>query len=130
MTAWQIYWVMQLDAIRGFLSVISIFALMASLMLGSLGFLFNDQMDHPSDRQNERWNVIRSITTRIIVAAAVVAAANVALPTTRTAAAMIVLPTITSDTVREAVAPEARELYQLAKDALRHAAGKDEPKKD
>src|SRR5690606_7040123 len=51
------------------------------------------------------------------------------LPSSKTAAAMIVLPAITSDTVVQTVAPEARELYELAKDALRSVA-KDKPAKE
>ena len=41
------------------------------------------------------------------------------LPSTKTAAAMLILPAITSDEVVEPLGNEARELYDLAKQALR-----------
>src|SRR5690606_27484916 len=48
--------------------------------------------------------------------------ANMFLPSSNTAAAMMVLPAITSESVVQTVAPETRELYELAKDALRSVA--------
>lgn len=45
------------------------------------------------------------------------------LPSTKTAAAMIILPAITSDEVVEPMGKEARELYELAKKVLRDNVG-------
>lgn len=45
------------------------------------------------------------------------------IPSTKTAAAMIVLPAITSDRVINAVTPELRDLLDLTKGALRNMAG-------
>lgn len=44
------------------------------------------------------------------------------LPSSRTAAAMIVVPALTSKEVVEPVAGEAKELYDLAKEALKNLA--------
>ena len=46
------------------------------------------------------------------------------LPSSKTAAAMIVIPAITQDEVVETVSGEAKELYALTKDALRELAKK------
>lgn len=51
------------------------------------------------------------------------------LPSTKTAAAMIVLPAITSEEVVAPVSAEARELYDLAKQAIRKAVDAEAPAK-
>lgn len=50
---------------------------------------------------------------------------NTFMPGTRTIAAMVVLPKITSPQALDAMGNEAKELYGLAKDALRNLAGDD-----
>jgi len=44
------------------------------------------------------------------------------IPSSKTLAAMIVLPAITSEEVVSIIKPEAKELYELTKDALRSMA--------
>ena len=50
------------------------------------------------------------------------------LPSTKTAATMFILPAITSDEVVKPLGNEAKELYDLAKDALRKAVDAPAPK--
>lgn len=54
---------------------------------------------------------------------------NTFMPGTKTIAAMVVLPKITSPQALDAMGNEAKELYGLAKDALRNLAGDDKPAK-
>lgn len=125
--AWDVYWVMQLDQIRGgmmALSIVTGLALTIGIVSGAVvvfDVLGGD--DAGAKLAYKRW-VMRGVA---LFAFAFLSVSL--LPSSRTAAAMIVLPAITSDTVVQTVAPEARELYELAKDALRSVA-KDKPAKE
>lgn len=120
-TAWDVYWVMQLDRIGG-----ATFAL--SVIVAVVGWIFaigrylhiNDEI-HGDDRARAFARHARYVRAICATSVALLLAATL-LPSSKTAAAMIVLPAITSDTVVETVGPEARELYELAKDALRSVA--------
>ena len=116
MNAWQVYWVMQLDSIG-----IGIFLFgLVLILLGLLALVF--AADGCDESLSPRF------VLGVIASGALLWFVDMFLPSTKTAAAMIVLPAITSESATAAVAPEVRELYDLAKDALRHAAGKDEKK--
>lgn len=119
--AWDIYWVMQLDAIRFALFGVTFWA---SAMIIGLGMMsFGEAVwDEEKDR-------VRPWVKRLTAVAIAGFVAGVFVPKSQTVAAMIVLPAITSDAVVQTVAPEARELYELAKDALRSVA-KDKPAKE
>lgn len=115
MSAWQVYWVMQLDSIG------------VGLFLFGVAFLFAAWVFASATEYDE----VRSLRPAWICLSIglLLWMVDVFVPSTKTAAAMIVLPAITSESATSVVAPEARELYDLAKDALRHAAGKDDEKK-
>lgn len=51
------------------------------------------------------------------------------MPNTKTLAAMYVIPAVTSEHAVEKIAPEVREVWELAKDALREAGKKSEVEK-
>ena len=108
-TAWQVYWVMQLDDIRLFLLLV-----FSSLIFGVITFapLWIDKKD---------WHVA---VKRTAIGSLLMLFLAVMLPSTKTAATMIVLPAITSDEVIDTVTPEAKELYGLAKDALKNLGAK------
>lgn len=109
-TAWQIYWVMQLDDIRIFIRFV-----FGGLAVGIVAF-------SPFWLDEEDWHVA---VKRTAIGTLLMLFLSVMIPSTKTAAAMIVLPAITSDKVIETVTPEARELYELAKDALRSVSKKE-----
>lgn len=125
--AWDVYWVMQLDRIGGMLvalTIISGCALGVSTIIG--GFAVADS--YGSDREQAKSTLKRIVSYGSASFVFAFLCASM-IPSSKTAAAMIVLPAITSDTVVQTVAPEARELYELAKDALRSVA-KDKPSKE
>ena len=107
-SAWQVYLVMQLDRIGTLLAIVAI----ASI----LGFLFVCVFveDQPSNDERAR-KALKSFA----LVSAIFAPLWIVVPSSKTVAAMIVLPAITSDRAIETIAPEARELYELAKEALR-----------
>lgn len=106
--AWDVYWVMQLDAFGGLLITLSVSLAMVGGYKGCTALDNGEEVDRASKQ--------------MIAVAVILLVLNAALPSSKTAAAMIVLPAITSDTVVQTVAPEARELYELAKEALRSVA--------
>lgn len=116
MTAWQVYWVMQLDSIG-----IGLFFFGAAF-LAAAGLILKVS-EYDEEPAFKPAGICFAIGLLILMGDAF-------LPSTKTAAAMVVLPAITSESATAAVAPEVRELYDLAKDALKHAAGKDAKKKD
>lgn len=122
-TAWQIYWVMQLDNILAVTSTISFFA----TSFGGIAYLAH-RVAKTSGREDDEAKLIANatwISKPMLAVGLLCIAANAFLPSSKTAAAMIVLPAITSDKVIETVTPEARELYELAKDALRSVSKKE-----
>lgn len=112
-SAWQVYVVMQADAV-----ITS--AILAALICGFVGGAllacgFSD----------ENASVVK-IGKRVIGVATVAAVIATFLPDSKTMAAMLVIPALTSQQTLEVVEPEAREVYELAKDALRELGKKDE----
>jgi hypothetical protein len=118
MTAWQVYWVMQLDSIGFGLGVLGCVLIGIGLLLALV-----------ADEGLIEWHPVKTVLG-FFAAGLLLWLVNMFLPSTKTAAAMVVLPAITSESATAAVAPEVRELYDLAKDALNHAAGKDAKQKD
>lgn len=110
---WEIYWVMQLDAINTFAGLASftgIFAVMAVW-----GFVLS-----------ETDGLVPRIAASALTAMwAIVLAVAVFLPTSKTAAAMIVIPDIANN---ERFQAEASDLYDLAKQGLKKIVATDEEK--
>ena len=124
-SAWQVYLVMQLDGIKNFLSIP---ALIVATLCGVGVLMFPLILDVIDSSDIERETVIKA-AKRIVLSAFVCGALATAIPSSKTAAAMILLPALTSDSAVATVVPEARELYELAKDALRSVAAKPEAEK-
>jgi hypothetical protein len=105
-SAWDIYWVMQLDTIGG----AAAFAAFLGLMLTM--FAWAAWVDK-GIRTPITLPVIVTVLWLPIVAAAIF------IPSTKTAAMMVVVPRIANN---EAIQREAGDLYGIAKDALRELA--------
>lgn len=107
--AWDIYWVLQLDAINT--------AAITLTVLGAAA-VFIAWLAHfdPGTRLSIAVPMVLTPAWMLVFALAVF------LPSTKTAAAMFVIPAIANN---EAIQNEAGELYDLAKDALRQAAQPD-----
>lgn len=135
-SAWDVYWVMQLDSIGGALTVLTglvALAFVCCFVVGLLNAGSNpDEWSAPqnkaaAEREKQIGQKLISWLKPLGAAFAVLLVTSALLPSSKTAAAMLILPAITSDNVVEAIKPEARELYDLAKDALR-GLGKPEAK--
>lgn len=108
---WEIYWVLQLDTIGTAASIASFIGLVALPFVWGFAVI----------EIRERWAHIVAGAVSLLWLVAIGAA--VFLPSTKTAAAMLVIPAIANN---ERVQKEAGELYGLAKDALKRA-GAPEP---
>lgn len=118
-SAWGIYWVMQLDSINGTLTWI---AVLASLALLVCAFIWS-VADGDEEIGRRVWKMLKASLATL----AVTFLLGTFIPSTKTAAMMIVLPRIANN---EAIQREAGDLYGIAKDALRNlAAPKQEPRK-
>ena len=106
-SALDVYLVMQLDSLRSFLGFVGVFVLLSS------GFALTFSLD------------FEKITVKAIRWCAAAGAAafllSAVLPSTQTAAAMIILPRIANNSM---VQGDAKEFYTLAVGALREALGK------
>jgi hypothetical protein len=125
-SAWDIYWVMQLDGIGGTLTFFTVAATVAAGLFMGLGALATDRGCYPSEQQNAAWLALKVKTKWLIVVAVSLAAVNSLIPSTKTAAMMIVVPSIANS---ETIQREAGDLYGIAKQALRELA-KPDAKKD
>lgn len=116
-SAFEVYLVMQLDTIAAG-------ALVACLIcgVGGLALLFF------GIEEGERWAKVSGFF--VFSFAALCGLTATFLPSSKTAAAMIIVPALTSEEVVEPVAAEAKELYQLAKEALREVAKPDKGEGD
>ncbi len=104
-SAFEVYLVLQLDSI-GTAAFVAFLVLLALILIPRI----NDTM---LDRKTRPYN-------KTLVAAAVLCFITSALlPSSKTAAAMIIVPALTSKGVVEPLTAEAKDLYALAKGALK-----------
>lgn len=110
-SAWDVYWVMQLDSISSFLAVCSflVFAASAAIFL----------LVVPEASDDEEAKKVLKVCVKFVAVSFFLGTFSVLLPSSKTAAAMIILPAVTSEEAVNMVKPEAKELYELTKDALR-----------
>jgi hypothetical protein len=116
-SAWDVYWVMQADSIGIALGMLSFFAGVGVVVLMLFGWLAK------SDCNSEGIGIAMHRHLRWVLPLFAVSLVSAALlPSSKTAAAMILVPALTSEQVIEPAGAEARELYDLAKQALRNVA--------
>ena len=122
-SAWDVYWVMQLDSISCGLSILSIGGLLvaAALTIANAASRYDTDM-FPSlcDREERKasWAVRAKARKRVLAVALTLFVINSFVPSTKTAAAMVVLPAIANN---QTLQREAGELYGIAKQALKEA---------
>ena len=109
-TPFQVYLVMQLDSISFFSAFLFVFFLVSIVFTLA---------DYPPDDDQKLLSVKRILKIELICAS-IFCSICAFMPSSKTAAAMIILPAITSDKVVNAVTPELKELYSLTKDALKN----------
>lgn len=125
----EVYAVLQLDTIiTGLRFGVAVAAAGGICSMFTLGFHGDDYYHSEGTKQTNA--AVRKGALKFAkicgVSAVLCSALAVFMPSTKTAAAMILLPAITSDKVTEPLTREAGELYQLAKSALTKAV--EEPK--
>lgn len=132
MSSWTIYWILQLDSIGAAFSFActSMGIIWAALQLGCLAHAGEDHWSWNQQklegRKAAREKIRRSVRY-LPYAFASLLAINSLVPSTKTAAAMVVIPAIVNN---ESLKNDAGELYQLAKQALKNAvAGDDKEEK-
>lgn len=126
-TAWDIYWVMQLDSIGALLFALAMISGGTALALSvwtamhACDDAYSWNESKTEARKAFRAELLRRANQAACVAVVMFVAAT-AVPSTKTAAAMIVLPALSDIASSETVQHEAGELYGIAKDALRELA--------
>ena len=127
MSAWTIYWILQLDSIGVFFGLLFIAGAIFTGSTVLVGVCVTDRGCYPSEKQDEAWERFKRTGWRVGAATVIVGAMSTFIPSTKTAAAMVVIPAIANN---ETIRAEAGDLYRLAKEALREAALGDEPKQE
>lgn len=112
-SAWDVYLVMQLDSIRAALFVICGLGVTSALFVAGPMAGIADWDEKKSMRRK---------STRALIACVVGLLFGAVIPSSKTAAAMILVPKLTSPEVVQPLSKEAGELYGLAKEALRNLA--------
>lgn len=108
-SGWDIYWVMQLDSIRTGLFMLSLLLCMLAIFSPSLAMILDVDAD-------DFIAMVKKNYRKVLAVIAIPLFAAIALPSSRTAAAIIIIPAVAND---EAIQKEAGDLYQLAKDGFR-----------
>ena len=115
-SAFEVYLVMQLDSVSHFFAgivAIFLFATVASLFVfGGNSGSYQTEKEECTARQ------ALNLAKRFFATAMIALAINSFIPSSTTAAAMILLPKIASEKSMQIVGKEAGELYGLAKKAL------------
>jgi hypothetical protein len=113
MTAFEVYLVMQADSIR--------------LLLGCAAFGFVALCILSLEVRDGK--AYLRVPRFVLLMAVALFSGVMLVPSTKTLAAMYVIPAVTSEHAVEKIAPEVREVWELAKDALREAGKKSEVEK-
>lgn len=121
-SAFEVYLVMQLDSVSHFFAgVVAIF------LIASIAGLFVwavNSWGYPAEQEKRTAQKASKIAKRFFATAMVALAINSLIPSSTTAAAMILLPKIASEENIKVVGKEAGELYGLAKKALENLGDK------
>jgi len=131
MNAWTIYWILQLDTINFVLVALTLgigafagITAIAGALNKSSGTFYPELSS--SKKERELGEAQSRTAKRMLTPFFILAALAAFSPSTKTAAAMVIVPAIANN---ETIRKEAGDLYSLAKQALREAVT-DEPKKE
>ena len=122
-SAWELYFILQMDSIGTGICGLGLAAGTVALVYGFAGALMRDSYNSEHNGKWERGVKVHKTTVKLGVLAAALLFTSSFIPSTRTLAAMVVVPAIVNNT---AVQKEAGELYQLAKQALANAVSDDD----
>ena len=124
---WTLYWVLALDNIKDFCTIIMIVTTIA-LVLTSTILVTNSLAPLIDGKPLRAYKCSLYITLVLFVGSLI---ANALLPSTKQMAAIIVVPAVVnSKIVQEDMPREAKELYKLTKDAMEEFLKKGKESKD
>ena len=128
MNAWTIYWILQLDSINGLLWALLALVGMAEVIAlvvwlhgaaANPDSWYSETFKEDARAAQQRAPQAKSYFVRMLLTAFIPLCLLTALiPSTKTAAAMVIVPAIANN---ETIRKESGELYGLAKQALRDA---------
>ena len=123
----EVYFVLQLDSIRdAFVPILIIGAILS--IISFILVAANADADNEYSSSNASYLALGKRMIKPSLGTLIIGILGLTfIPSTKTAATMILLPAITSDKVTEPLSREAGELYQLAKAALKKAVDEDNP---
>lgn len=121
-TAFDVYLVMQLDSI---LTVVWFF-LISTLVTTVVSFFILCNLMDDCSSGGEELKSVKSFVKRSVVALVAVSVVIAVVPSSKTAATMLVLPAVANN---ETISKEAGELYDIAKSALKELVA-DKSKKE
>lgn len=120
---WEVYFILQLDEIRGMFTFFAFMLGVGCFIAFFAGAILRDNYpEHPSYASGKRLHDV--IVPRLFFALLVCGAINSFIPSTKTMAAVVILPAIVNN---ETVQKEAGDLYALAKQGLKELVTPDEP---
>lgn len=115
MSAWTVYWLFQLDSLNCFFSILAWLALAGIIIFIILCGIVKSTGDKP---------VATLYSLKLMVPIFVVSGLiSTFIPTTKTMAAIIVLPRIVSAENLDTVSNDAGDIYKLAMSRLKEALG-------
>lgn len=126
-TPFQVYLILQLDTLNGVFITLGIACLIV-MVISLIVWAAHGEAEYGNDKNTRKAAVtcIKRVSVPFLITWLLVAFC----PSSKTAAAMFLLPALTSDKVMEPIGKEASELYQLAKQALKNAVEEEETPQD
>ena len=115
---WTLYWILQLDSIKAAVVALAITTSLATLFLGVIGL-------DSSERERARGETMHRFAIRLAIVAVPLTLLTAFLPSSRTMAAVVLIPAIANN---ETIQREASDLYRLAKQAIERVAQVEPPK--
>lgn len=119
---WDIYWVMQMDNIAAFLSVTGTVIFLTFWLTVSIGC----SESYLSTKEFYSQPLIKRLAIGVTCYSVMAMTLSAFLPSSKVLAAMLLIPPLTTPQVMEPLGTEAKELYLLAKGALKSVATKEE----
>lgn len=126
MSPFEVYLMFQADSLIGFFTGAAIFTLVATT-LGGLFWLFS--CDEDCDFPPQVHKALGRGTSVALIVVVLASLGATLTPSTKTIAAMVVLPKLTSPTALKALGGQEQELVDAATAALKSLAAPKEPRK-
>lgn len=131
MSAWTLYWIMQLDGIKEWMGIWVGLGIIGSLSTCVISLYFfceeRAELSTPSNNENTLKKV-KPWRTACITIFALASLAYTLTPSTKTMAAVVVVPKIIKDGDIEAVAQDAKDLYKVGIKRLKEILGEEQAK--